>query len=108
MVLVGTGKGKGNDQRIRRPHKPHDVFPINVKDLEIYYKELYTVLVAFRGLKNEGRRDVDITLVGDSTAVIGSIRKRMGPEGAWWMIDEIVLIAAEGRWGLSLKWVESF
>ena len=85
----------------------NDVFPTNVETLEIYYKELYTVLVALRALRDKGRTDVDVTLVGDSQAVIGSIRKRMGPQGAWAMIDEIILIVTTCRWGLVLKWVES-
>lgn len=86
---------------------PNDIFPDIVKKLEIYYKELYTILVAFRQTRDEGRTDIDITLVGDSQAVIGSLRKRMGPEGAWWMIDEIILIVKTCRWGLALKWIES-
>ena len=86
---------------------PNDTFPDIVKKLEIYYKELYTILVALRKVRDEGRTDIDVTLVGDSQAVIGSLRKRMGPEGSWWMIDEIVFIVTACRWGLILKWVES-
>ena len=89
------------------PENPNDAFPDTVAKLEIYYKELYTILEAFRRCRDAGRTDIDITLVGDSQAVIGSIRKRMGPEGAWWMIDEIVFIVTTCRWGLGLKWVES-
>ena len=89
------------------PENPNDVFPDTVAKLEIYYKELYTILEAFRRCRDAGRTEIDITLVGDSQAVIGSIRKRMGPEGAWWMIDEIVFIVTTCRWGLGLKWVES-
>ena len=62
---------------------PHDVFPINVKDLEIYYKELYTVLVGFRGLKNEGRRNADIVLhfqeAGDPQVVLHPLPFIMPP-----------------------------
>lgn len=86
---------------------PNGEFPTHVAGLAIYYKELFTVLVAFRALQALGRIEIDITLVGDSQAVIGSINRKMGPEGAWWMIDEIVAIVTENRWGLALKWVES-
>ena len=99
-------------------HNPNDVFPAvpdnetpkadtTVAALAIYYKELFTVLLAFRALAKEGRTNVDITLVGDSQAVIGSIRRKMGPEPAWWMLDEIIDLVTANGWGLVLKWVES-
>ena len=99
-------------------HNPNDVFPA-VPDSEtpkadttvafqaIYYKELYTVLLAFRAVAKEGRTNIDITLVGDSQAVIGSIRRKMGPEPSWWMLDEIIDLVTANGWGLVLKWVES-
>ena len=74
---------------------------------KIYYKELYTIVVALRALAKSGRRNVDVILVGDNQAVIGSLRKRMAPEQAWNMIDEIIRLVLENGWGIDLRWVES-
>ena len=86
---------------------PNDTFPGDIAKLTIYYKELYAVLLALRALAESGRRDVDIALVGDSQAVIGSLLKRMSPEAAWVMIDEIIELIVTNGWGINLKWVES-
>ena len=71
----------------------------------IYYKELFAVLLALREL--EGSAIGMVVLIGDNTGVIGSIRKRLAPEGAWGMIDEIEEIVRRNGWGLDLRWVES-
>ena len=73
----------------------------------IYYKEFYTVVLAARELTKQGRKDIDVTLVGDSRAVMGSFNKGLCPQAAWWMIDELKELFKRGRWGASLKWVES-
>lgn len=75
------------------------------KDTPIYYKELFAVLVALRAL--DGTAAGMIVLTGDNTGVIGSIRKRVAPEGAWVMLDEIEEIIRRNGWGLDLRWVES-
>ena len=74
---------------------------------KIYYKEFYAIILAARELALEGRKDIDLVLVGDSRAVIGSINKGLSPKAAWWMIDELKRLATEGGWGIQLKWVES-
>ena len=48
-----------------------------------------------------------LVLVGDNMGVIGSIRKRIAPEAAWAMLDEIEEIIRRNQWGLDLRWVES-
>ena len=83
--------------------KAHGPFPDQTT--AIYYKEMYAVLLALRALVGSDVRN--IVLVGDNTAVIGSIRKRMAPEGAWAMLDEIENLIVSNGWGLVLKWVES-
>ena len=85
---------------------PSGTFPETVHPT-IYYRELYAVLLALRGLALRGVRGVQITLVGDSMAVIGSLRKRMGPPHAWWMLDEIEEILVENGYGFCAKYVES-
>ena len=39
--------------------------------------------------------------------MIGSLRKRMGPPHAWWMLDEIEKILVENGYGFCAKYVES-
>ena len=73
----------------------------------IYYKEFYTVVLAARELTKQGREDIDVTLVGDSRAVMGSFNKGLCPQAAWWIIDELKELFRRGRWGACLKWVES-
>ena len=67
----------------------------------------YAILVALRQLDTEGVTSADIYLVGDSKACIGSLRKRLAPQPAWWMLDEIMSLFEKNDWGLELRWVES-
>ena len=90
----------------RATENPSGVFPTTVAP-HIYYKEMYAVVLGLKELVKRGLRGCNITLVGDSTAVIGSIRKRLAPEDAWPMIDEIIRLIVENEWGIDLKWVES-
>ena len=85
---------------------PSGTFPSTVAN-PIYYKEMYAILVALRQLDTEGVTSADIDLVGDSKACIGSLRKRLAPQPAWWMLDEIMSLFEKNDWGLELRWVES-
>ena len=87
----------------KKDENPLGVYPD--ADTPIYYKELFGVLMAMRAL--DGTAAGMVVLVGDNMGVIGSIRKRIGPEGAWEMLDEIEEIIKRNKWGLDLRWVES-
>lgn len=54
-----------------------------------------------------GKRGVDVTIVMDSQPVLGSIKKRMGPEPAWGFLDEVEEMIKANAWGIEVKWVES-
>ena len=69
---------------------PSGSFPDTVHPT-IYYRELYAVLLALRGLSKRGLRGIHVLLVGDSMAVIGSLGKRMGPPHAWWMLAGLLI-----------------
>jgi hypothetical protein len=85
---------------------PSGSFPDTVHPT-IYYRELYAVLLALRGLSKRGLRGIHVLLVGDSMAVIGSLGERMGPPHAWWMLDEIESILLQNGYGFSTRYVES-
>ena len=87
---------------------PEDDNPLGLyptRGTPIYYKELFAILVALRAL--DGTPAGMLVLAGDNTGVIGSLRKRIAPEAAWAMLDEIEEIIRRNHWGLDLRWVES-
>ena len=51
-----------------------------------------------QALDSDGVTDVDIVLVGDSKAVIGSLKKMMGPERSWEMLDVVWTLVKKNRW----------
>lgn len=85
---------------------PSGSFPSKVVD-RIYYKEMYAILLALEGIALEGVRNVEVTLVGDSKAVIGSLSKLLAPPDAWWMMDKIEELCLANGFSLNTKWVES-
>ena len=101
---ASDGKPQGPHPDMSTPLR-YNGAPHPNKDTPIYYKELFAVLVALRAL--DGTAAGMIVLTGDNTGVIGSIRKRVAPEGAWAMLDEIEDIIRRNGWGLDLRWVES-
>ena len=68
---------------------PSGYFDQTLREWNIYYKELVTIVIMLQSLDAAGVTDVDIVLVGDSKAVIGSLRKMMGPQKAWDMLDVV-------------------
>ena len=90
-----------------RDDNPSGYFDQTLREWKIYYKELVTIVIMLQSLDAAGVTDVDIVLVGDSKAVIGSLRKMMGPEKAWDMLDVVYFLVRKNRWGLKFVWVES-
>ena len=86
---------------------PSGYFDQTMREWKIYYKELVTIVIMLQSLDADGVTDIDIVLVGDSKAVIGSVRKMMGPEQAWGMLDVVWHLVRKNRWGLKFVWVES-
>ena len=86
---------------------PSGYFDETVRQWKIYYKELITIVLMMQALDASGVTDVDIVLVGDSKAVIGSLKKMMGPEKSWEMLDVVWTLVRKNRWGLQFIWVES-
>ena len=86
---------------------PSGYFDSVTRQWKIYYKELVTIVFMFQTLDAAGVTDVDIILVGDSKAVIGSLKKMMGPEKSWEMLDIVWALVRKNRWGLAFIWVES-
>ena len=86
---------------------PSGYFDETVRQWKIYYKELVTIVYMMQTLDAEGVTDIDIILVGDSKAVIGSLKKMMGPERSWTMLDIVWDLVRKNRWGLLFIWIES-
>jgi hypothetical protein len=104
LELVG-GKVKQSPSGV--DENPSGYFDETVRQWKIYYKELITVVLMLQALDSDGVTDVDIVLVGDSKAVIGSLKKMMGPERSWEMLDVVWTLVKKNRWGLQFIWVES-
>ena len=100
-LIAGRVKQKvsGEDEN------PSGYFDDTVRQWKIYYKELVTIVYMMQTLDAEGVTDIDIVLVGDSKAVIGSLKKMMGPERSWTMLD--IVWDLVNRWGLLFIWIES-
>lgn len=87
---------------------PSGEFTSEWKEHTIYYKEFVTIVWALRKLDSEGTyRDRHVVLLGDNRAVIGSIKKRLAPKGAWELIDEVEYLVKRNEWSFELRWVES-
>ena len=56
---------------------PSGYFDDTVRQWKIYYKELITIVFMMQTLDAEGVTDIDIVLVGDSKAVIGSLKESL-------------------------------
>ena len=102
-LTAGRVKQSGNGE----DENPAGFFDNTLKQWKIYYKELVTVVIMLQTLDAGGVTDIDIVLVGDSKAVIGSLKKMMGPERSWEMLDVVWTLVRKNRWGLKFVWVES-
>ena len=99
--------GRVKESAAGTEENPSGYFDQTMREWKIYYKELVTIVIMLQSLDADGVTDIDIVLVGDSKAVIGSLRKMMGPEQAWDMLDVVWHLVRKNRWGLKFVWVES-